>query len=808
MAQVIDRPDKIGKPPDTDQFVDLAPVDVVVGELFAVFLQGEPAPVTLEFRKLFASGVLKFVRAATDLEVPIPRAEWEVMRSDGRACRIRVVARGRGPGEIEDIDPLSMLDPDDPNIKPKERNKRLLAQKRLSEARTLRFLVLQYDETPAGYGLKGVAQFIKDTLEGTKFTWTPSPGALLRAVERYGEPGNRPLSAFLSRRGKHDRSRRWPEFVLELATEMNTAYWAKREVRKCDVISDFYDSFNKENDRRASELKKLNQARKEKGLPDLNENEIPIDLRRPTRPTKETLRLWINAGENYWSYRTKHGETKARRRFVGHGRPIKATRALEFVMIDHTRIDAWAAIYDEHGTKVLVERPWLTLAIDVYSRMIVGAVLTYEHPSVYSALLCLRQVVRRKSFLIDRFGYHKGATDGYGKPGTVIVDNGWEWVGMSFQVCCEACGIDVMWAPVKAPEFKSYAERAFGTLNTMVWHRLEEGIPLKPHEMSALGLRPETKAIHTVDWLFDKMWEAIVTDYHLVEHGEEKIVPARRWRASLLDKGRWTIDDVRELDKILGRSEIVLLTTEGVKKDNHRFHDKDVTTALLDRLLRYSKKRQQRRGPKSSGTIPLLGTWDPSNCSFIHVWDFVLKKQIRLPNVHPKFSNGLSWKTAADVMLFAHKQNLEFHSDEERYAARAAFSRSLREKLPFIPYRDARKAAGQLVRPQLVAGDTVERVTGPPLRTDAAPIDIPQVTSARERENDRLSEKGPRRGGAKATRKANRNRAASQARKKAEHKPAVRTTERTDAPPSNAPSYSMTAAESRSKLAHLASKLD
>src|ERR1019366_2609248 len=132
-----------------------------------------------------------------------------------------------------------------------------------------------------------------------------------------------------------------------------------------------------------------------------------------------------------------------------------------------------------HGTKVLVERPWLTLAIDVYSRMILGAVLTYQSPSVYSAMLCLRQVVRRKSFLIEKYGYYKGATDGWGAPKTVIADNAWEFVGMSFQVCCEAAGINVIWAPVKTPEFKAYAERAFGVINELVWHRLAEGIPLK-----------------------------------------------------------------------------------------------------------------------------------------------------------------------------------------------------------------------------------------------------------------------------------------------------------------------------------------
>ena len=116
-------------------------------------------------------------------------------------------------------------------------------------------------------------------------------------------------------------------------------------------------------------------------------------------------------------------------------------------MIDHTRCDAWAAVYDEEGTKVLIERPWLTLAIDCYSRMILGAVLTYEGPSVYSAMHCLRQVVRNKKFLIEKYGYHKGATDGFGRPTTVIVDNAWEFTGLSFQVCCEACGIHVIWAP-------------------------------------------------------------------------------------------------------------------------------------------------------------------------------------------------------------------------------------------------------------------------------------------------------------------------------------------------------------------------
>jgi putative transposase len=98
-------------------------------------------------------------------------------------------------------------------------------------------------------------------------------------------------------------------------------------------------------------------------------------------------------------------------------------------------------------------------------------------------------------------------------------------------------------------------------------------IPLKPGAMSAMGVKPETKAIHTREWMYDKMWDAIVTILHLEEHGEKKIIPAKWWREGLLADGRPTIDDVRELDKLLGRSGQCLLTTSGITYRTHRFHD-------------------------------------------------------------------------------------------------------------------------------------------------------------------------------------------------------------------------------------------
>src|SRR5690606_21027531 len=120
--------------------------------------------------------------------------------------------------------------------------------------------------------------------------------------------------------------------------------------------------------------------------------------------------------------------------------------------------------------------------------MIVGAVIGYEPPSIQSVTACLRQVGRKKEFLFERFGSLKGACDGWGRPSTIIVDNGKDFVSPSFQASCQFVGIDVIWAPVKTPTFKPHVERAFGTFDSMLWHKLPGGLPLTPQQRQQLGL--------------------------------------------------------------------------------------------------------------------------------------------------------------------------------------------------------------------------------------------------------------------------------------------------------------------------------
>ena len=71
-----------------------------------------------------------------------------------------------------------------------------------------------------------------------------------------------------------------------------------------------------------------------------------------------------------------------------------ASRPLEIVQIDHTKADVF--VVDEE-TREPVGRPWLTLALDVCTRMVPGFYLTMEPPSRLSTSLCLLHSVFDKS---------------------------------------------------------------------------------------------------------------------------------------------------------------------------------------------------------------------------------------------------------------------------------------------------------------------------------------------------------------------------------------------------------------------------
>jgi putative transposase len=142
---------------------------------------------------------------------------------------------------------------------------------------------------------------------------------------------------------------------------------------------------------------------------------------------------------------------------------------------------------------------------------------------------------------------------------------------------------------------------------------------------------------------------------------------------------------------LLGRSTVCVLNVSGVVHRTHCF-DSGRASALL-RRNQTADKRQIRGAQPDRAGMPILCTWDPSDCSFIHIYDAVSKQQIRLPNVDHEYSKGLSWENAKKIRLFAVEQLLPFASDQEKHAARVVFGRLIAGEPAYQAAPNAREAA-------------------------------------------------------------------------------------------------------------------
>ncbi len=138
-----------------------------------------------------------------------------------------------------------------------------------------------------------------------------------------------------------------------------------------------------------------------------------------------------------------------------------ASRPLEVVQIDHTEVDLF--LVDETTRKAMTARPWLTLAIDVFTRMVVGFHLSMDKPSRVSIGLCMLNAVYDKSAWLK-----ENAIDARwpaaGLPEALHADNGADFRSRAFSWACREEGIKLIWRPAGAPHYGGHIERLIGTI--------------------------------------------------------------------------------------------------------------------------------------------------------------------------------------------------------------------------------------------------------------------------------------------------------------------------------------------------------
>jgi len=155
----------------------------------------------------------------------------------------------------------------------------------------------------------------------------------------------------------------------------------------------------------------------------------------------------------------REGRKAARDRFAPATGSLEAAYPLSLIQIDHTLVDV---IVVDSSSRVPVQRPWLTLAIDVCSRCVAGFHLSLEPPCATSVALCITHAaLSKEAWLAER---HIEARWPHGLMQRLHLDNAREFRCEALRRGCEQYGIAIDYRPVRTPHYGGHIERLIGTL--------------------------------------------------------------------------------------------------------------------------------------------------------------------------------------------------------------------------------------------------------------------------------------------------------------------------------------------------------
>jgi putative transposase len=104
--------------------------------------------------------------------------------------------------------------------------------------------------------------------------------------------------------------------------------------------------------------------------------------------SRKAVRARINRLDPQTVATARHGRKIAQNRYAQRPGHFSVDRILQSVQIDHALADV--IVVDERD-RLSIGRPWLTLAVDVYSRSVMGFYVSLDSPAVTSIGMCLTQ---------------------------------------------------------------------------------------------------------------------------------------------------------------------------------------------------------------------------------------------------------------------------------------------------------------------------------------------------------------------------------------------------------------------------------
>jgi putative transposase len=508
-----------------------------------------------------------------------------------------------------------------------------------------------------------------------------SESTIYRWLERFETEG---VVTALVRRRRSDRGgRRLSRDVEALMRQVIDEFYLTPQKRKITLVH--------------RELKRL--CRHE-GLPPPHINTLYKRIQQ-IQPEKAVRR---RQGRNAaFRYRPKRGE------FPGADFPYAV------LQIDHTKVDI-ILVDEEH--RIPIGRPWITVAIDVFSRTVAGFYVSFDPPGAQATGLCIARAILPKDADLRALELDFDWPC-VGIPRVIHADNAKEFRGRMLENACIEYGINLQFRPVKQPQYGGHIERLLGNLSSEI-HALPGATFSSPQDRGEYD--SEKHAAMTLREFEYWLTNLIAGYYHNEFHSEIGTTPMRRYREGILGDAERPGTGVVQLARDPERLRLDFLPFEertiqpyGVLWDNIAYY-----AEVLQRWIRAPDPENRRRNRK------FVFRRDPRDLSCIWFYDPEAQQHYRIPYRDTSLPSISLWELRA-VRQELRAQGRQ-HVDEETIFAAFEEMRRTEETSKRLTKSTARKRARRRHHQEAVAKrqPTPEPTEGSPEREDPEK-DLPDI---------------------------------------------------------------------------------
>ena len=394
----------------------------------------------------------------------------------------------------------------------------------------------------------------------------------------------------------------------------------------------------------------------------------------------------------------RYGHENAIRKFRAVRGATCATRPLERIELDHTVLDL---IVLDDQTLLPLGRPTIAVAIDVFTRCILGIYIGFEPPSVSTVGQCLKSVLLPKLSLLERIPGLIGEWNMYGLMETLVVDQALENHAGAIDRMAGCLGIEVAWCGSKMPWQKGTVERFMLTMNRGFCHQIEgttrSNIKDKD-DYDAVG-----RAVCTMSAVRNGLVAWIVDKYHCRPHRSLQMAPRGKWNSTIAEDDIPLATDIHSIDTLMRVPRLKPLTHKGIDCNSGNLYNSD---ELVDLRRQFGSEIQVAVYPSPSNLGSIIVEYDPAEF------------RSEVPSLNPAYAEGLTMWQHKAIRKFSREQGIGVASFSEQLAAKMALAAIIYEGMADSPLKTRAREARLL---QGICAEAAQACAGDTQRSSAQP---------------------------------------------------------------------------------------